>query len=365
MGITKKPFGTHPTGQQVTQYILINKKGESVSLIDYGAILTALHVRDRDDRLADVVTGFDTLEGYLKPHGSMGETIGRYGNRIAKGQFTLDGVTYQLAKNNGENHLHGGPTGFGSRMWEATPQPGNGFDRVTFHRISPDGEEGYPGTLDVSVTYTWDDESNLSIRYQATTDKPTLCNLTNHAYFNLAGHDRGTLADHEVTIFADTITKVDFSLIPTGDYMPVIGTPLDLRFGDILYDMADMAKDCPQMQYAAGGIDHNYVLNKGTTMGMCAMVHEETTGRQMIVYTDQPGVQFYTANTTDIQGGKGGARYGRHCAFCLETQHFPDSPNQPGFPSTVLRPGETYDTTTIYQFVAMEMEDFDEEEGDV
>ena len=348
MAITTRVFGTTPAGETVTQYILTNASGANVKLIDFGAIVTSICVPDKNGELGDVALGFDTMEGYIKDHGSMGETIGRYGNRIGKGQFTLDGVHYQLATNNGNNHLHGGNVGFGARMWEATVIEGENEDKVAFHRVSPDGEENYPGNLDVTVTYGWDEDCNLTIRYEATTDKATHCNLTNHTYFNLAGHDHGTIRDHILYIDADVITKVDKELIPTG-FMPVYGTPMDLREGLLLGDGLDAIETCTQMTYGPG-YDHNYVLRKGSAMGLCAAVYHEESGRAMEVITDQPGVQLYTGCVTDIPGGKGGVHYGQYSALCLETQHYPDTPNHPEYPTTVLRPGEKYDTTTIYAF---------------
>lgn len=349
MSITTRAFGLNAQGEQVTQYILTNAKGAEARIIDFGGILTNLIVPDRESKLADVVTGFDDMAGYLKPHGSMGETIGRYGNRIAKGRFTIDGVTYQLALNNGENHLHGGLTGFGARMWQAEALPGEGQDSVKLHLVSPDGEENYPGTLTVDVTYTWTDACDLIIHYEATTDKATHCNLTNHSYFNLAGHDHGTIRDHVLFIDSDCITPTDAGLIPTGSFMPVVGTPFDLREGLTLGEGLDQAAEHPQMR-GPDGYDHNYVLRKGRAMGMFACVYDPGSGRSMECLTDLPGVQLYTANTTDIAGGKSGAHYGPHCALCLETQCFPDTPNHANFPSTLLRPGEKYDTTTIYAF---------------
>lgn len=351
MAITAKPFGTAPDGQAVTMYTMTNQTGASVSVIDYGAILTSILVPDREGNLADVALGFDSMEKYRQDHGSMGDTIGRYGNRIGKGRFTIDGVTYQLALNDhGKNSLHGGPDNFAHKMWKATPCECAHRDSVAFRYVSPDGEEGFPGTLDVTVTYTWDEDDNLIIRYEAVTDKPTLCNLTNHTYFNLAGHDHGTVRDHEVMIDADVITPVDDELIPLGSYMPVSQTALDLREGMLLGEGLDAMDTCPQMG-PAGGYDHNYVLRKGSAMGFAAAVYHEESGRSMEVLTDQPAVQLYTACTTDIEGGKGGAHYGRYSGFCLETQHCPDDPNNPQFPgTTVLRPGEKYDTTTIYVF---------------
>lgn len=350
MAITKTPFGVTPAGESVTQYTLTNRSGAHVSLIDYGGIVTQIVVPDRDGELADVALGFDTLEPYLGDHGCMGDTVGRYGNRIAKGRFTLDGVAYQLECNNGENHLHGGFAGFARKMWAVTPVEGEHGDSLRLHIVSPDGDQNYPGTLDVTVTYTWDDACNLTIRYEATTDKATLCNLTNHTYFNLAGHDHGTIRDHFLLIDADVVTPVDAGLIPTGAYAPVADTPFDLRDGLLLGDGLDQTESNPQMALA-GGYDHNFVLRSGEAMALAACLWHEASGRVMEVITDQPAVQLYTACQTDFSGGKGGASYPRYSGLCLETQHCPDSPNNPQFPgTTVLRPGEKYDTTTIYAF---------------
>ena len=350
MAITSREFGKNEHGETVTQYVMTNHAGANVKMIDYGATITSLCVPDKDGTLADVVLGFDDMAGYLKGHGHMGETIGRYGNRIGHAAFTLDGVTYQLAKNNGENHLHGGNIGYGVKMWEVSTLEENTQDTLIFHMVSPDGEENYPGTLDVTVTYTWTDACDLIIRYRATTDKATLCNMTNHAYFNLAGHDHGDVRDQVLYIDADVITPVDAGLIPTGAYMPVAQTPFDLREGELVGDGLDVAAQYPQMVLAGMGYDHNYVLRKGCAMGLAACMHDERSGRTMEVITDQPGVQLYTGNSVDFDGGKGGVHYGKHAGLCLETQHFPDSPNNPQWPTTTLRPGERYDTTTIYAF---------------
>lgn len=351
MSITSKAFGLNAQGEQVTLYTMTNASGASVSVTDLGAILTSIIVPDKDGVMADVALGFDCAEKYAVGHGSMGDTVGRYGNRIGKGRFAIDGVTYQLELNDhGKNSLHGGSDNFSTRMWAATPVETAHRDSVAFRYVSPDGESGFPGTLDVTVTYTWDEDCNLIIRYEATTDKATLCNMTNHTYFNLAGHDHGTVRDHVVYIDADVITPVDEELIPLGSYMPVSQTPLDLREGLLLADGLDAVDTCPQMQ-PAGGYDHNFVLRKGEAMGLCACVHHEETGRTMEVITDQPAVQLYTACTAHYEGGKDGATYGHFSGLCLETQHCPDSPNNPQFPgTTVLRPGEKYDTTTIYAF---------------
>lgn len=349
MSITKRVFGRNAQGETVTQYILTNAMGAAIKVIDFGAILTSVTVPDRNGKLADVVTGFDDMEGYLKPHGSMGETIGRYGNRIAKGRFTIDGETYQLAINNGENHLHGGKVGFGAKMWQATELPGEGKDSVKLHLVSPDGEENYPGTLTVDVTYTWTDRCDLTIRYEAATDKATHCNLTNHSYFNLAGHDHGTIRDHELFIDSDCITEVDAGLISTGAYVPVVGTPYDFREGLNMGEGLDAGEHFAPMA-AVGGYDQNFVLRKGKAMGLVACLYDPESGRSMECISDLPGVQLYTANGVDFPGGKGGVHYGDHCALCLETQCYPDTPNHPHFPTTLLRPGEKYDTTTIYAF---------------
>lgn len=351
MSITTSPFGCTGDGQAVTMYTMTNKQGAFVSVINYGGIVTSICVPDRDGVMADVALGFDAIDGYLADHGCMGDTIGRYGNRIAKGRFTLDGVSYQLACNNGENHLHGGHIGFNQKMWDIAPVEGEGSDSLKMHYVSADGEENYPGTLDVTVTYTWNDMCDLIIRYEATTDKATLCNMTNHTYFNLAGQDHGTVRDHMMTIDADVITAVkDSGLIPTGDYMPVAGTPFDMRHGLLLGEGLDRIGECAQLAFG-GGYDHNFVARKGETMGVIAVAEHKESGRTMEVITDQPGVQLYTASATDVTGGKGGMHYARYSGFCLETQHFPDAPNNPQFiGTTVLRPGEKYDTTTIYAF---------------
>ncbi|MCI6041355.1 MAG: galactose mutarotase [Clostridiales bacterium] len=349
--IEQRPFGVLPDGRQVTEYTMKNTLGASVSVIDFGGIVRSICVPDKDGALADVALGFDTLEGYLADHGCMGDTVGRYGNRIAQGRFTLDGTTYQLACNNGKNHLHGGVEGFSRKLWSIEPIVGAHGDSLRMHYVSPDGEESFPGTLDVTVTYGWDESCCLSIRYEATTDRATLCNLTNHTYFNLAGFDHGTIGDHILRIEADAITPVtDEGLIPTGGYMAVAGTPFDMRDGVLLGKGLEQTADWSQMAFA-GGYDHNYVLRKGEAMGLAARLEHPASGRVMEVLTDQPGVQLYTACVTDFTGGKNGTSFGRYSGLCLETQHFPDSPNNPQFiGTTVLRPGEKYDTTTIYAF---------------
>ena len=350
MSISKTEFGFF-RGYKCWLLTLANSNGAVARLTNFGAAVVGLEVPDRNGNNADVVLGYDTLQEYVDGNSSHGATVGRYANRIGGAEITVSGKNYKLSPNDNKvNHLHGGFFGYNKRVWTVEAMDGGEEPSVTFGYISPDGEENYPGTLDVTVTYTWDDACNLSIRYQATTDKPTLCNLTNHTYFNLGGHDHGTIADHALTIDSDVITPVREGLIPTGGYMPVAGTPFDMRKGLLLGAGLLHTASCPQMALA-GGYDHNFVLRKGEAMGLCACVYHEGTGRVMEVITDQPAVQLYTACTTNLEGGKGGAHYGQFSGLCLETQHCPDDPNNPQFPgTTVLRPGEKYDTTTIYAF---------------
>lgn len=348
MSISKRIFGQNAQGQDVELYTMTNAHGASVSVMTFGGTLQSIIVPDRDGNLADICLGFDTMEQYLVKNGSIGAFIGRYGNRIDAGKFTLDGREYQLNVNAEPNHLHGGNVGYQIRMMEAEAIEQDGIDRVKMTLHSPDGEENYPGTLDVTVTYSFDDHYNLSIDYEATTDSKTILNLTNHCYFNLSGHDSNSIEDHLIYIDSDCITKVNESMIPTGDYMPVSGTPLDLREARLIGEGTALADTCQQMVFGSG-YDHNYVLRKGNAMGMCAFLMDDESGRVMEVITDQPGVQFYSGNHLNIVG-KGGAKYTKHSGLCLETQHYPDSPNHPHFPSTVLEKGETFRSTTIYAF---------------
>lgn len=350
MTIDIKPFGVLPDGRAVTCYTLANASGASVSVLDYGAIFTSIVVPDRDGKLADVAFGFDSLPPYAGDHGSMGDTVGRYGNRIANATFTLDGVAYELDHNDGVNHLHGGFEGFSKKMWKASPELDGGEARLVLTMVSPDGDQGYPGALSVKLTVTWDDACRLTLRYEADTDKPTLCNLTNHTYFNLAGHDHGTIRDHVLRLESDFTTEVREGLIPTGRLLDVTGTPYDLREGLLLGDGLDRIGEDAQMRMA-GGYDNNFALREGEGVRFAARLTCPATGRTMDVLTDQPGLQVYSACMADFSGGKGGAHYGRYSGVCLETQHFPDSPNHPEFPgTTTLRPGEHYDTTTVYAF---------------
>lgn len=343
-GVTRASFGAI-SGQPVDIFTLRNANGIEIKATNYGGIITSIVVPDRNGRPGDIVLGFDDLQAYAKDSPYFGAIVGRYGNRIAKGHFTLDGHTYTLAVNNGPNHLHGGLKGFDKVIWHAEPLAGS--TGLVLSRRSPDGEEGYPGNLDVRVTYRLTDDNRLVIDYHATTDKATPVNLTQHSYFNLAGE--GDVLGHELTIDADRYTPVDANLIPTGELAPVEGTPFDFRKSTAI----GARIDTPNLQLKnAGGYDHNWVLNrKGTGLQLAARVVEPKTGRTLEVSTTQPGLQFYSGNFLDgTLKGKGGRVYVKHAGLCLETQHFPDSPNHPDFPSTILRPGEQYDTQTVFRF---------------
>jgi aldose 1-epimerase len=345
-GVVKQAWGKTGAGLAVDLYTLTNANGMVAKIMTYGGIVTELHVPDKAGKKGDVVLGFDTLEGYLAGHPYFGAITGRYANRIAKGKFKLDGKEYALAVNNGPNHLHGGLQGFDKRLWKAEPQQSNAGPALKLTYRSPDGEEGYPGTLDTTVVYTLTDRNELKIDYTAKTDKPTVVNLTNHSYFNLAGPGSGTILDHELTLMADRYTRADDTLIPTGELRSVRGTPLDFIQP---HKIGARIEEIPR---SIGGYDHNYVLNSGgKSLATAARVYEPTTGRVMEVLTTEPGIQFYTGNFLDgTLKGKGGKTYEKHGAFCLEAQHFPDSPNKPTFPSPVLRPGKTYTQTTVYRF---------------
>lgn len=342
--VGKAPYGELPDGGSVDIYTLLNANGMEVKLINYGAIVASVKVPDRQGRLADVTLGYDTLEGWLKDPAYCGATIGRYANRIAKGTFTLDGQTYKLATNSGENHIHGGPKGFHKVLWNAQPIQTPTAAGVRFTYLSKDGEEGYPGNLSATVTYTLTNNNELKIEFTATTDKPTIVNLAHHSYWNLAGHDSGDVLGHILTIFADQYTPVDKGLIPTGELKAVQGTPYDFNVP------TPIGKRITEVE---GGYDVNYVLrNPPGRVGIAARVYEPKSGRVMEIYTDQPGLQFYSGNFLGNLVGKGGVAYPKHGGFCLETQRFPDSPNKPNFPSPVLRPGETYKHVMIHRFSA-------------
>jgi aldose 1-epimerase len=346
-GVAREAFGRTGEGIPVEVFSLTNKAGVEIKAISFGAIITSIRIPDRTGALADVTLGFDSLDGYLKEHPFFGAVVGRYGNRIGKASFTLDGRTYKLAANNGPNHLHGGVRGFDKYVW--TAEVLNGVTGVAFTRTSPDGEEGYPGTVQARVSYVLSETSELSIAYRATTDKATPINLTQHTYFNLAGHNAGSIVDHELTLAADRYTPVDSTLIPTGELASVAGTPLDFRQPTRI----GARIDDPHQQIKFGmGYDHNWVINrKGDGLQLAARVYEPKSGRTLEVQTTEPGVQFYTGNFLDgTLKGKGGAAYNRRNGFCLETQHYPDSPNKPAFPSTIVKPGQTYQSQTVWRF---------------
>jgi aldose 1-epimerase len=346
--ITKESFGTAPDGQAVDLFTLRNRHGMEAKIMTYGGIVTALNVPDRNGNFGDVVLGYDHLGGYLKSSPYFGALIGRYGNRIAKGKFTLDGVTYTLPINNGPNTLHGGLKGFDKVVWAAKPLITADGPALQLTYLSKDGEQGFPGDLSVTATYTVTEDDALRVDFKATTDKDTVCNLTHHSYFNLAGH--GNVLGHIVYINADQFTPADSGLIPTGELRPVAGTPFDFRQPTAIG--ARINSDDEQIKFAKG-YDDNWVLNKKSPgeLSLAARVTEPTTGRVLEVWTTQPGMQFYTGNFLDgTITGKGGWTYQFRDAFCMEPQHFPDSPNHPNFPSTGLKPGQTYRNTILYKF---------------
>jgi aldose 1-epimerase len=346
-----QPFGTTDRGEAVSLYTLKNAHGMEAQVLDYGGIIVSLRVPDRNGRLGDVVLGFDSLTDYERGSPYFGAIVGRYGNRIARGRFTLDGRSYTLATNNGPNHLHGGVRGFDKVVWKVAPFQHADSVGLVLTYTSPEGEEGYPGTLHATVTYTLTDSDQLIFDYHATTDRATPVNLTQHSYFNLAGDGAGDILGHVVTLNADRFTPVDSTLIPTGEIRSVVGTPFDFRTPTTIGARIGQADE--QLRYGRG-YDHNFVLNKAGPAGdltLAARVFEPTTGRVMEVVTTEPGLQFYSGNFLDgTLRGKRGVVYQHRSGFAMETQHFPDSPNQPAFPSTILRPGEEYRSRTIYRF---------------
>ncbi|MGI8565773.1 MAG: aldose epimerase family protein [Pyrinomonadaceae bacterium] len=346
--IEKRAFGKTPDGTAVDLYTLTNDKGVEAKITNYGGVLVSMKVPDRRGKLADVVLGYDTFDEYLQDRAHFGSIVGRFANRIAGGKLSIAGVQYDLVKNNGENHLHGGTKGFDRVVWQAKEIGGKDSPALQLTYMSKDGEENYPGNMSVTVVYTLTDSNELKIDYAATTDKETVVNLTNHTYFNLAG--AGGILNHEMMINADYFTPADKTQIPTGEIRSVKGTPFDftqpMRIGariDDGYEQIVLGK----------GYDHNFVINrKDNALTLAARVYEPTSGRVLEVSTTEPGVQFYTGNFLAGAKGKGGRAYERRHGFCLETQHFPDSPNKPNFPTTTLKPGGRYTQTTVFKFSA-------------
>jgi len=346
MSIKKQFFGKTPDGQKVELYTLTNTNGLKMKVTTYGGIITELWVPDRSGKPTDVVLGYDNLDDYIKANPYFGAIIGRYGNRIAKGKFAIDDVGYTLATNNGPNHLHGGIKGFDKVVWKAKPIKTEDGPALELSYLSKDGEEGYPGNLACTVTYTLTNKNEWKIYYEAITDKPTIINLTNHSYFNLGGYDSGDILNHTLIINADKFTAVDEGLIPTGEILPVAGTPLDFTKIKTIGSRIGRVK---------GGYDHNYVLNKPARqndLSWAAILASPKTGIQMQIFTTEPGLQFYSGNFLDGSNKGKGTVYNKHAGLCLETQHWPDSPNKPNFPSAVLRPGEKYTHLTLYGFSA-------------
>jgi aldose 1-epimerase len=349
MKIERSGFGALPDGCRVDLFTLSNNHGFEVAITNFGGIVVSVMAPDRNGDRADVVLGFEKLDSYVADQTYIGAVVGRYANRIAAGAFTLDGLEYQLATNNGPNHLHGGETGFNRTLWNARHETSPAGPLLQLTHVSPEGDEGYPGRLEVAVSYLVTEGNELRIDYHAVTDRPTHVNLTNHSYFNLCGASDTDALAHRLAIAANAFTPVNSDLIPTGELRPVEGTPMDFRQPTVIGARID---DDDEQLRLAGGYDHNWVLGtSGNLDRPAATVIEPVSGRVMEVWTTEPGVQFYTGNFINPSIiGKAGRTYEPRCAFCLETQHFPNSPNLPDFPSTVLRPGEEYQSTTIYRF---------------
>lgn len=342
MNIVRSTFGKTPNGKEVTLYRLTNSRGSSVEISDFGAIVVSINVPDRSGKLANVNAGFAEFTPYLGGHPGFGSTIGRFANRIAKGRFTIDGHEYQLAINNGPNHIHGGKVRFDHLLWSSSEVKTDSAVGVKLELLSPDGQEGYPGNLSTTALYLWDDENRLSVTYGATTDKATHVNLTNHAYLNLGGIGSGKITDHVLQLDADNYLDVDEHLIPTGKINPVAGTPLDFRAAE------SIGKRIAELP-ATKGYDHCFIVNgKAGLLRKAAAIHDPKSGRAMEILTTQPGIQLYTGN--HLNGAETAAGLKSHEAFCLESQHYPDSPNKPDFPSTLLRPGERMEETTVFHF---------------
>jgi aldose 1-epimerase len=343
--VTTQSFGSFG-GKDVSLYTLTNKKGDVLKLSNYGAVIVEIIVPDRNGKKENVTLGYDNFDGYVNGDPYFGKVVGQYANRIAKGKFTLEGVEYTLAINNAPNALHGGPTGWHSRVWDAQVLKNTDYPAVRFTYNKPDMEEGFPGNVVAEVVYTWTDNDEIILDYKVTTDKKTVVNITNHAYFNLHGAGVGDILDHEAVIKASSFTPVDSTLIPTGEIRPVEGTPFDFRTPHLIGER--IGADYDQLKLG-GGYDHNFVLDNAEEVD--AAVYDPSTGRVLEVLTDQPGVQLYTGNFLDgTQTGHGGKVYNYRSGFCLETQHFPDSPNQAAFPSVILMPEEPFLTSTTFRF---------------
>jgi aldose 1-epimerase len=351
--IRKQSFGKTAGGEQIDLYSLTNKKGMEVSITNFGATVVNLHVPDRSGKVADVVLGFDTLEGYENGKSYFGATVGRYANRIGGGQFSIGGKTYTLPKNNGNNTLHGGIVGFNKRVWKAREIPSTEGEALELSYLSADGEEGFPGNLSVKVVFMLPaDRNDLKIDYTASTDKDTVLNLSNHSYFNLAGEGNGDILDHVLTLHAKQFTPVDKTLIPTGEVRDVAGTPLDFTSAAAIGKRIN--EDYEQLVFGKG-YDHNWVLapTSGHGLTVAAEAYDPKSGRKLEVLTTEPGIQFYSGNFLDgTVKGKGNKAYAQRAAFCLETQHFPDSPNHPNFPSTLLKPNSAFHSQTVFRFSA-------------
>ncbi len=347
LSISEMPFGELPDGRTANLYHLKNTNGMEVKITNFGGIIQSILVPDRNNQLSDVVLGFDSLSQYVDGHPFFGPIVGRFANRIANGTFRLGDTTYTLAQNNGTNHIHGGPNGFDKQLWEPQTIENDSAAGLVLSYLSKDGEEGYPGNLSVKVTYTINNDNELRVDYEASADRPTICNLTNHSYFNLAGAGNGDILNHRLILYADHYTPVDERLIPTGEVASVEDTPFDFRNPTAIGARIEL--DHPQLKNA-GGYDHNWVIN-GSGLRKAATVYELNSSRLLEVWTTEPGVQFYAGNNLrEVPNAKEGKVYNKRSGFCLETQHYPNSPNQPEFPSVVVEPGREYRSTTVFRF---------------
>jgi aldose 1-epimerase len=350
-GVARTPFGTMPDGEAVERFTLVNSNGITLEVLSYGGIIQSIRIPDRRGAMADVALGYDTLEQYRGDKSHFGSLVGRYANRIRAGHFTLDGRDYQLACNEGRSHLHGGVRGFDRRVWTVAPFDTSSGVGVVLGFVSPDGEEGYPGAVQVRVTYTLTDANALIVEYLATSDAPTPINLTQHSYFNLRGEGNGDILGHDIQLAASRFTPIDENLVPTGELRDVAGTPFDFRTPRVI---GERIGDADEQLRVAGGYDHNFIIDRAndTELALAARLTDPESGRGLDIYTTQPGIQFYSGNFLD--GGpvtKHGGRYPHRSGLALETQHFPDSPNHPSFPSTILRPGQEFRSRSEYHFV--------------